>query len=130
MKKDVEIEHNRKELDKLKLELENKVAEIQEKDDIIRNLENEDRSTAEESDVEDSDDEEEDQTKKFGRNEASGKVTCDNEGESEGEFDLFQLEVVSGEEVYVCNLCDEGLDSEAELREHLKKKHKKVLKFD
>jgi hypothetical protein len=29
--KDVEIEHNRKELDKLKLELENKVAEIQEK---------------------------------------------------------------------------------------------------
>ena len=31
IEKDLEIEHNRKELDTLKLELENKVAEIQEK---------------------------------------------------------------------------------------------------
>ena len=97
--KDVEIEHNRKELDELKLELENKVAEIREKDDIIRSLEDEEKSTAEESDAEDSDDEEEDQTKKSGRNEASGKVTSDTGSESEGEFDLFQLEVVSDEEV-------------------------------
>ena len=82
------------------------------KDDIIRNLEGKDRSTAEESDAEDSDYEEEDQTKKFGCNEASGKVPCDNECESEGEFDLFQLEMVNDEEMYVCNLCDEGLDSE------------------
>ena len=65
-----------------------------------------------------------------GHNEVSGNITRDDESESEGELDLFQLEVVSDEEVYVCNLCDEGLDSEAELREHLKKKHNKVLKFD
>ena len=113
----------------LKLELENKATEIQEKYDIIRSLEDEDKSTAEESDAEDSDDEEEDQTEKFDRNEASGKVTSDNEGESEGEFDFFQLEVVIDKEVYVCNLFDEGLDSEAEVKGTPKKKHKKELKF-
>ena len=64
-----------------------------------------------------------------GHNEVSGNITRDDESESEGELDLFQLEVVSDEEVYVCNLCDEGSDSEAEIREHLKQKHKKVLQF-
>ena len=58
-------------------------------------------------------------------NEASG----DTESESEGEYDLFQLEIVSDEEVYVCNLCDEGLDSEHEVKEHLKEKHKKVFEL-
>ena len=36
-------------------------------------------------------------------------------------MDLFQLEVVSDEEVYACNLCDKGFDSEAEVKGHLKK---------
>ena len=51
------------------------------------------------------------------------------ESESEGEFDLFQLEIVSDEEVYVCNLCDEGLDSEPEVRKHLKVNNKKVFEL-
>ena len=54
----------------------------------------------------------------------------DTKSESEGEFDLFQLEVVSDEEVFACNLCNEGFDSEDEVKEHLKQSHKKVLKFD
>ena len=58
-------------------------------------------------------------------NEASGYT----ESESEGDYDLFQLEIVSDEEVYVCNLCDEGLDSEHEVKEHLKEKHKKVFEL-
>ena len=58
-------------------------------------------------------------------NEAMGNT----ESESEGEFDLFQLEIVSDKEVYVCNLCDEGLDSEHEVRKHLKDTHKKVFKL-
>ena len=49
--------------------------------------------------------------------------------ESEEELDLFQLEIVSDEEIYVCNLCHEGLDSEHEARKHLKETHKKVFKL-
>ena len=54
----------------------------------------------------------------------------DTESESEEELDLFQLEVVSDEEVYVCNLCDEGFDSEAKVKGHLKETHKKDLEFN
>ena len=49
------------------------------------------------------------------------------ESESEGDFDLFQLEIVSDEEVYVCNLCNEGLDSAHEVKEHIKETHKKFF---
>ena len=48
--KDVEIEKNRKELGKLKLELELKVAEIKEKEEIINTMKKEDEGTSEESD--------------------------------------------------------------------------------
>ena len=61
-------------------------------------------------------------TKHPTENEASGNT----ESESEWEYDLFQLEIVSDEEVYVCNLCDEGLDSEHEVKEHLKAGVRKV----
>ena len=122
--KDKDIMVKIKEIDILKREVQVKDAEIGEKEAIIKNLEDEDSFS------QDSDNEEEEQTKKHCHNELSGKETSDNESESEGKYDLFQLEVVSDEEVYVCNLCDEGLDSEAEVREHLKSKHKKELKFD
>ena len=49
------------------------------------------------------------------------------ESESEEEYNLFQLEVVSAQEVYVCNICNEGLDSEYEVKEHLKEAHCKVF---
>ena len=37
-------------------------------------------------------------------------------------MNLFQLEVVSDEEVCACNLCNEGFNSEDEVKDHLKKK--------
>ena len=122
--KDKDIMVKIKEIDILKREVQVKDAEIGEKEAIIKNLEDEDSFS------QDSDNEEEEQTKKHCHNELSGKETRDNGSESEGKYELFQLEVVSDKEVYVCNFCDEGLDSEAEVREHLKSKHKKELKFD
>ena len=53
----------------------------------------------------------------------------DTSSESEDELDLFQLEVVSDEEVYICNLCDEGFDSESEVKDHLKETHRKVFEI-
>ena len=57
------------------------------------------------------------------------QITNKAESESDGEYDLFQLEIVSDEEVYVCNLCDEGLDSENEVKKHLKETQKKVFEL-
>ena len=54
----------------------------------------------------------------------------DTKSESEEELDLFQMKIVSDEEVYICNLCDEGFDSEAEVKGHLQETHKKVLEFN
>ena len=57
------------------------------------------------------------------------EASSDAESESEGEYDLFQLEIVSDEEVYVCNLCDEGFYSEYEVKKHLKELLRKFLNF-
>ena len=54
---------------------------------------------------------------------------CDTSSESKDELDLFQLEVVRDEEVYICTLCDEGFDSESEVKDHLKKTHRKVFEI-
>ena len=60
---------------------------------------------------------------KSGNNVALCKANGDTECEPEGELDLFQLEVVSDKEVYyACNLCNEGFNSEDEVKDHLKKK--------
>ena len=56
-------------------------------------------------------------------NKKKHQIRNKGESESEGEYDLFQVEIVSDEEVYVCYLCDEGLDSEDEVKKHLKEKH-------
>ena len=34
--------------------------------------------------------------------------------------DYFQMEVVEGETVFVCNICNEGLDNEMEITKHIK----------
>ena len=33
--------------------------------------------------------------------------------------DYFQIEFVDGEPVFACNICNEGFNSEAEIREHI-----------
>ena len=42
---------------------------------------------------------------------------------SEGVQDLFQIEVLEGEEVFACNVCDEGFDKEDEVSNHITINH-------
>ena len=41
--------------------------------------------------------------------------------------DYFQIEFVDGEPVFVCNICNEGFDSEAEITDHISEKHKSPM---
>ena len=66
------------------------------------------------------------------QNKAPGKPKSYTERslKSEGEFDLFQLEIKSDKELCAKNLCNEVSDSEHEVKEHLKPTHKKILKLN
>ena len=44
--------------------------------------------------------------------------------------DYFQLEFVDGEPLFVCNVCNEGLESDAEIRKHINDKHESLLNDD
>ena len=44
--------------------------------------------------------------------------------------DYFKLEYVDGEPLFVCNVCDEGLDSEAKITKHIKDKHESLMNDD
>ena len=45
----------------------------------------------------------------------------------EGIDDMFQIEFLEGEQVYACNICDEGFDKEAEIRDHMVKVHNDIV---
>ena len=45
---------------------------------------------------------------------------------SEGVQGLFQFEVLDGEEVFACNVHDEGLDKEDEVSNHITINHKEI----
>ena len=51
----------------------------------------------------------------------------ENATDSGDELSLFDIEMVNGEPVCVCNLCDEGLDNEEDLFFHMKESHNRVL---
>ena len=40
---------------------------------------------------------------------------------------LYDIEIVNGEAVCVCNICSEGLDNAEEVRNHMKESHDRVL---
>ena len=44
--------------------------------------------------------------------------------------DYFQIEFVDGEPVFACNICNEGFNNEAEIREHMNDKHKSLMSDD
>ena len=44
--------------------------------------------------------------------------------------DYFQIEVIEGETVFVCNICNEGLDNEMEITKHIKNNHEILLSDD
>ena len=41
--------------------------------------------------------------------------------------DLFQIEIIEGEEVYACNVCDEGFDRKDKIRRHISTYYKELL---
>ena len=45
--------------------------------------------------------------------------TADDLEGVEGIEDMFQIEYLEGEQVYACNICDEGFDKEAEIHDHI-----------
>ena len=59
------------------------------------------------------------------------EVSVNDEKIKESDFvdieDYFQMEVVAGETVFVCNICNEGLDNEIEITKHMKDNHEILL---
>ena len=44
--------------------------------------------------------------------------------------DYYQIEFVNGEPIFVCNICNEGLDTETEITKHIKDKHESIMSDD
>ena len=42
----------------------------------------------------------------------------------------FQIEFVDGEPVFVCNICNEGINNEAEITKHINDKHESLMSDD
>ena len=59
----------------------------------------------------------------------STKEVCDNiENEDiDGIEDLFQIEIVEGEELYACNVCNEGFEKNEEIKKPKEKYHYQVV---
>ena len=45
----------------------------------------------------------------------------------ESNEDLFQLEVLDGDQIYACNGCDQGFDIENEINKHIIDNHKEII---
>ena len=43
------------------------------------------------------------------------------------ENDMFQIEIVEGGKVYVCNICEEGFDFNVEVNKHIADVHEDIL---
>ena len=56
---------------------------------------------------------------------SSTNVDCNLEGIEDIE-DLFQREVLDGEQVYACNVCNHGFDMEDKIKKHIIKDHKEI----
>ena len=44
--------------------------------------------------------------------------------------DYFQIEFVDGEPVFACNICNEGLDTEEEISNHIRDEHESIMNDD
>ena len=65
---------------------------------------------------------------------AEHKNSVNDEKSKESELvvveDYFQIEIVDGETVFVCNICNEGLDNEQEITKHIKDNHESLMNND
>ena len=74
------------------------------------------------------DSEEEKETKKGDRQSTQqAEIITKEESIFDDIEDLFQIESVDGELLYACNVCNEGLETETEIKEHLNKDHKEII---
>ena len=46
---------------------------------------------------------------------------------SDGIEDLFQIEIVEGEEIYACNVCNEGFEKNNKIKRHIEKDHYEMV---
>ena len=53
--------------------------------------------------------------------------TDEIEVEEEDNDDLYSIEMVNGEHVFVCNLCDEGFDNDDVMTSHMKVSHNREI---
>lgn len=54
----------------------------------------------------------------------------DYDNEDGAEWDLYQIEMVNGDMVWACNLCDHGFDSSVEMKNHMQSKHDRILDIE
>ena len=43
--------------------------------------------------------------------------------------ECFQIEIFNGEQVFACNICDEGFDNDDEIRKHISNNHKETVRI-
>ena len=55
-----------------------------------------------------------------------GNLMKDNSG-FEGIDDMFQMEILEGEPVFACNICNEGFDQDYEIRKHIEEEHNEMF---
>ena len=63
-------------------------------------------------------------------NEDETKSESEPDEEEEVDFEnFFQIEIVEGETVFACNICNEGFDHIKEIRKHLQSDHEEVIEY-
>ena len=55
-----------------------------------------------------------------------GNLLKDDSG-FEGIDDMFQIEILEGESVFACNICNEGFDQDYEIRKHIEEDHNEIV---
>ena len=40
---------------------------------------------------------------------------------------MFQIKIIEGEQVFDCNICNEGFDQDAEIKYHIEEKHSEII---
>ena len=81
-----------------------------------------------ENDVEyESEEEDENEKDEVPSHQHDDRVTKEEENNFDDFEELYQIESVDGELLYACNVCNEALDTENEMKEHLNKDHKELI---
>ena len=58
---------------------------------------------------------------------SENEIEEDDDNEDGADCDLYQIEMVNGDMVWACNLCDHDFDSSVEMKNHMTNKHDKIF---